>query len=120
MTYDAAKTQRLREVIAKLISLTRDGQLHWQRQISSAHRYARWNNNLIILGPDTPLSESTQPRYLFITPFDSPSCIEVSSSDEALGAAVLELTSAVEAATHDEPPIDPFALSGDFLSRLTE
>ena|SRR5437870_8673306 len=120
MVRDAATTDRLRELIAKLISLTKEGELHWERQISSAHRYARWNNHLLILGPDAPLSESSEPRYLFITPFDSPACIEVSSSDEQLGSIVLELVAAVEAATGDEPPTDPFAVSDDFLSSLTD
>src|SRR5438552_13645344 len=118
MVRDAATTDRLRELIAKLISLTKEGELHWERQISSAHRYARWNNHLLILGPDAPLSESSEPRYLFITPFDSPSCIEISSSDGELGAAVLELVRSVEAATRDEPASDPFAVTEGFLNRL--
>ena len=119
MPRDAATTDRLRELIAKLLSLTTKGELRWERQINSAHRYARWNNHLFILGPDASLSQSSEPRYLFITPFDSPACIEISSSDEELGSGVLELVAAVEVATRDEPPTDPFALSEDLLGRLT-
>jgi hypothetical protein len=117
---EAVTKDRLRELVTKLILLTKQGDLHWAKQINSAHRYARWNNHLLILGPNTPLSESSEPRYLFVTPFDSPSCIEVSSSDEELGSAVLELVAAVEVATSDEPATDPFAVTADFLSRLTD
>lgn len=120
MTYDAAKTDRLRGLISKLISLTASGELHWAKEVDSAHRYANWNNNLLILGPSAPLSESAEPRYLFITPFDSPACIEISSSDEELGRAVLDLVMAVEGATSDEPPTDPFAITDDFLRRLID
>jgi hypothetical protein len=119
MVRDAAKTERLSKLISKLVSLTREGELHWERQAGSAHRYARWNNNLLILGPDTPPSDHHVARYLFITPFDSPACIEINSNDEELGAAVLELVSATESATRNEPPTDPFALTDDIMSRLT-
>jgi hypothetical protein len=54
--------------------------LHWERQQGSAHRYARWNNNLLILGP-ADVDDKRVPRYLFITPFDSPDCIEANSED---------------------------------------
>src|SRR5260221_14362242 len=88
MDRDSATTDRLRNLIAKLQSLTASGELHWERQAGSAHRYARWNNHLVILGPATPLSEKSIPRYLFITPFDSPDCIEINSGDAELGSAV--------------------------------
>jgi hypothetical protein len=120
MAHDMATTARLRELISKLIALTSDHVLHWERRVNTAHRYATWNNNLLILGPDAPLSDSSEPRYLFITPFDSPQCIEVSSNDEELGPALLKLVGTVEAATSDEPPSDPFALSDEFLSSLTD
>src|SRR5882762_5033188 len=103
MDRDPATTDRLRNLIAKLQSLTTSGGLHWERQVGSAHRYARWNNNLLILGPAAPLDDKV-PRYLFITPFDSPACVEVNSQDEELGEQVLALVTAVEAASKDEPP----------------
>src|SRR5258706_3268988 len=56
MSRDSATTDRLRNLIAKLQSLTKGGALHWEKQDGSAHRYARWTNNLVILGPATPLS----------------------------------------------------------------
>lgn len=120
MARDAAVTDRLQKLVAKVATLTRAGGLHWERQVGSAHRYARWNNNLLILGPDHPLSDTGVARYLFITPFDSPSCIEINSSDEQLGAGVLDLVAAVEESTKDEPPTDPFAVTNDFLGRLTD
>ena len=43
----------------EVIALTKAGELHWAKQAGSAHRYARWNNNLLILGPDSPLSDSS-------------------------------------------------------------
>src|SRR3984893_16949449 len=104
MARDASVTDRLQKLIARVISLTREGGLRWERQVGSAHRYARWNNNLLILGPDNPLSETGVSRYLFITPFDSPSCIEINSSDEQLGQNVLDLVAAVESSTKGATP----------------
>ena len=118
MAHDAATTQRLSALLARLISLTESGELHWERQLESAHRYARWKNNLLILGPAEPPSETNLPRYLFVTPFDSPACVEINSQDESLGPLLMKLVTAVEEASKDEPPTDPFALTEDLLGRL--
>ena len=118
MGRDLATTDRLRKLIAKLQSLTACGGLHWEKQVGSAHRYARWNNHLVILGPATPLSDTTVPRYLFITPFDSPDCIEINSADAELGSAVLKLVQEVETAAQHESPTDPFAVTEQLLERL--
>jgi hypothetical protein len=120
MDRDAATTDRLRNVISKIESLTEGGELHWEKQVGSAHRYARWNNNLLILGPAAPLSDRNVSRYLFITPFDSPNCIEVNSDDAELGGAVMALAQEVEAASKGEPAADPFAISGDLLEQLAK
>ena len=119
MARDPAATNRLSTLLAQLISLTKSGQLHWERQVGSAHRYARWKNNLLILGPADPLSDTTLPRYLFITPFDSPACVEINSGDEDLGSSVKELVAAVEQMSKGEPPTDPFALTNEVLGRLS-
>ena len=119
MARDQVTNDRLSKLLGQLISLTRNGEVHWERQLGSAHRYARWNNNLLILGPAEPLSETKVPRYLFITPFDSPSCIEINSSDAELGSALLELVAIVEQTSQNEPPTDPFGISAEELSRLT-
>jgi hypothetical protein len=119
MTRDRVTNERLAKLLEELSSLTRKGELHWDRQVGSAHRYARWKNHLLILGPSAPLSETKTPRYLFLTPFDSPSCVEINSGDPVLGAALLELVTLVEEASEHEPPTDPFGLSDDVLSRLT-
>jgi len=87
--------------------------------LGSAHRYARWNNNLLILGPSEPLTNTKVPRYLFITPFDSPNCVEINSNDEELGRALKKLVAIVEKASKDEPQTDPFAVNEDVLSRIT-
>jgi hypothetical protein len=118
MARDAATLARLRSLLTQLTSLTKVRELHWERQIDSAHRYARWNNNLLILGPDAPAGETNTPRYLFITPFDSPACLEVNSADEELGRELLKLVNEVELASSNEPPTDPFALTDEILSRL--
>ena len=118
MGRDSATNDRLRNLIAKLQSLTTSGGLHWEKQAGSAHRYARWNNHLVILGPSTPLRDSSVPRYLFITPFDSPDCIEINSDDAELGSAVIELVRKVETASKNEPPTDPFAVTDQMLERL--
>jgi len=119
MARDSATTERLRNLVAKIQSLTNNGELHWERQVGSAHRYARLNNNLLILGPDAPISESV-PRYLFITPFDSPDCIEINTNDSELGGAVRKLAEAVDVASANEPPTDPFSIAPEILERLTE
>ena len=117
MTRDSETTDRLRRLIDQITSLTEDHKLQWERQSGSAHRYARWNNHLLILGPATPVSGAV-PRYLFITPFDSPDCIEINSDDVDLGAAVLKLVQDVETITQNQRPTDPFAINLDFLNRL--
>ena len=118
MDRDRASTERLRNVISKLESMTEDGSLRWERQAGSAHRYARWNNNLVILGPAAPVTETNAPRYLFITPFDSPDCIEVNSDDPELGSSVMKLVQIVEVASKNEPATDPFAVTDQLLERL--
>jgi len=118
MARDQVKYDRLSTLLAQLISLTGKGELRWERELGSAHRYARWKNNLFILGPAEPLSETKIPRYLFITPFDSPSCIEINSADAQLGSALTELVQVVEKASKNESPTDPFGLSNEELSRL--
>lgn len=119
MSPDSSTTERLRALLAQITMLTTTGELHWERQLNSAHRYARWNDNLLILGPNVDPDDLQTPRYLFITPFDSPDCVEVNSDHAELGAAVLALARAVEAATADKPPTDPFAVSDELISRLT-
>jgi hypothetical protein len=119
MARDPAATNRLATLLAQLVSLTKSGELHWERQVGSAHRYARWKNNLLILGPADPSSDTTLPRYLFITPFDSPACVEVNSSDGDLGSSVMDLVATVEQMSRNEPPTDPFALTDEVLGRLS-
>lgn len=119
MPRDQETSDRLSKLLQQLISLTEQGELHWERRLGSAHRYARWKNNLLILGPAESPSETKIPRYLFLTPFDSPSCIEINSSDEVLGGALLELVKVVERMSKDEPPTDPFDLSEEELSRIS-
>ena len=118
MARDAATNQKLQSLLTQINSLTQSGSLHWERQVGSAHRYARLNNNLLILGPAAPLSDEHSARYLFITPFDSPSCIEINSNDPDFGAELMKLVNVVETASQQEPPTDPFAITDDVLNRL--
>ena len=118
MTRDSETTDRLRRFIDQISSLTEKHELQWERQSGSAHRYARLDNHLLILGPAKPMAESNVPRYLFITPFDSPQCIEINSDDTDLGGAVLKLVQEVEAITQNQTPTDPFAIHVEFLNRL--
>ena len=118
MDRDPVVTDRLKNLITQLISLTEQGNLHWERQIDSAHRYARWKNNLLILGPAQAISDKEVPRYLFVTPFDSPACVEVNSTDSDLGSDVMRLVEAVEVASADEPATDPFAITDEVLGRF--
>ncbi|HEV2913052.1 MAG TPA: hypothetical protein VGX92_07030 [Pyrinomonadaceae bacterium] len=115
---DTETTERLRALFARILSLTTTGKLEWERRLGSAHRYSSWNNNLLILGPDVPPRDKTTPRYLLITPFDSPDCIEVNSNDEELGDTVRALVKAVDAATAGKTPRDPFAITEGLLKRL--
>jgi hypothetical protein len=119
MASDQVTNDRLSRLLAQLKSLTESGELHWERQLGSAHRYARWNNNLLILGPADPLSDTKVVRYLFVTPFNSPSCIEINSNDEEFGGALMSLVAAVEKASQHEPPTDPFGISEEELNRIT-
>jgi hypothetical protein len=118
MARDAATKQKLQSLLTQISSLTQSGGLHWERQVGSAHRYARLNNNLLILGPASSLSDKAVARYLFITPFDSPTCIEINSDDPDFGAEIMKLVGEVETASRQEPPTDPFAITDDVLSRL--
>jgi hypothetical protein len=113
-------TERLRSLLAQIIYLTTQGEIRWERQSHSAHRYARWKNNLLILGPDISPNDKSTPRYLFITPFDSPDCIEINSDQTDLGSAVLTLAGAVESATAGKPATDPFRITNEMLDRLTQ
>ena len=119
MARDQATNDRLSSLLQQLLTLTRKDELHWERQLGSAHRYARWKNNLLILGPAAALGETGVPRYLFLTPFDSPACVEINSGDPVLGGALLELVSLVEQTSEKEPPTDPFGISEEELTRLT-
>ena len=118
MERNAAATEKLRNLISRIETATESGELHWERQVGSAHRYARLNNNLLILGPATPLSESDVPRYLFVTPFDSPDHIEINTGDAELGAAVLKLVRTVDERSKREPPTDPFGITEQMLERI--
>jgi len=118
MSRNPELTEQFRTLLAQLTTLTVSGSLHWERQVNSSHRYAKWNNNLLILGPAVPLEDHKTPRYLFITPFSSPNCIEITSDDNELRASLLALIYAVEAATANEEPRDPFSLNQDALSSL--
>lgn len=120
MSSETATTDRLRSLLAQITYLTTQGEIQWDRQIQSAHRYARWKNNLLILGPDIDSEVNKVPRYLLITPFDSPDCIKINSDHKELGSAVLSLVQAVEAATATKPATDPFAITDELLNRLTE
>jgi hypothetical protein len=73
----------------------------------------------LILGPDVPPDDNRTPRYLLITPFDSPDCIEVNTNDRELGDTVRALVGAVDSAVAGEPQTDPFAVTDELLSRLT-
>lgn len=115
MAHETAVVER-QALLAKITSLTASGSLRWERQRNSAHRYARWNNNLLILGPTASLDDHQIPRYLFLTPLTSPTGIEITTEDEQLRAPLLELVSAVEAATAHQAPRDPFALGEHALS----
>ncbi|MEP6820425.1 MAG: hypothetical protein ABJA18_12890 [bacterium] len=119
MSRDQVTNDRLSKLLQQLISLTQKGELHWERQLGSAHRYARWKNNLLILGPAESPANSKLPRYLFLTPFDSPSCLEINSNDDLLGAALEELAALVEQKSKHEPPTDPFGISEEELRRIT-
>ena len=118
MVRNPATTEKLRNLISKIEASTESGDLHWERQVGSAHRYARLNNNLLILGPAMPTSELGVPRYLFITPFDSPDCIEINTDDSDLGAVVMKLVRTVDNRSQHEPPTDPFAVTEQMLERL--
>src|SRR5260370_19015205 len=91
MGRDQVLTERLRLLLAELTSVTVSGTLCWERQLYSAHRYARWNDNMLILGPTASLDDPEIPRYLFLTPLNSPTASEITTEDAELRAALLAL-----------------------------
>jgi hypothetical protein len=115
MAHEPDVTER-QALLTQLTSLTASGSLRWERQRNSAHRYARWNNSLLILGPTASLDDHTIPRYLFLTPLTSPTGIEITTEDPDLREPLLALVNAVETATAHQAPRDPFALSEHALS----
>jgi hypothetical protein len=119
MTRDPSLTDRLRSMLAQVTALTATGSLKWERQVDSAHRYARWDKILLILGPDVPLEDHKTPRYLHITAWLEPNWTEISSEDPELRYSLLALVYAVEAATVHQRPTDPFVLT-DQLLKLVE
>ncbi|HET6861911.1 MAG TPA: hypothetical protein VFH91_02660 [Pyrinomonadaceae bacterium] len=119
MQRDPATTARLMALLKEILVLTKSGQIHWQRQAGSAHLYATWHNNLLIIGPTDPAEESNIPRYLFVTPLDSPAHVEINSNDEVLGPQLLELIQSVDDTTRGSTPTDPFSLTDDVLNRLS-
>ena len=118
MTRDPALTERLRALLAQITSLTAGGSLHWEKRSHSAHRYARWNDVLLILGPDVPLEDHKSPRYLHITTVLEPQWTEINSADHELRNSLLALVYAVEAATANQPATDPFEVAGELLKLL--
>jgi hypothetical protein len=118
MQRDPTTAARLMAMLGKILRLTKSGKIHWKRQTGSAHRFATWNNNLLIIGPTDPAEESNIPRYLFVTPLDSPAHVEINSNDEELGPELLELIQAVDDTTRSSTPVDPFSLTDDVLNRL--
>lgn len=118
MQRDPATTARLMAMLKNVLLLTRSGELHWNRQVGSAHRFAMWNNRLLIIGPTDPSAEPNIPRYLFVTPLDSPAHIEINSNYEELVPQLQELIQAVDDATRSSTPVDPFSLTDDELNRL--
>jgi hypothetical protein len=118
MNHEPALTEGLRTLLAQLTSLTTSGALHWEKQAHSSHRYARWNDILLILGPDAPLEDHQHPRYLHLTPLFSQGWLEIKSDDPALHNSLLALGYAVEGATEHQLPTDPFALTDELLRLL--
>lgn len=120
MGRDPAWTELLHTLLAQVTSLTANGALHWEKQAHSSHRYAEWNDILLILGPDAPLEDRKTPRYLHVTPLFSPGWLEIRSDDADLRNSLMALVYAVEAATEYQPLTDPFALTDDLLRQLKE
>src|SRR5436190_1944623 len=89
MGRDAATTERLRNLISRIESQTESGGLHWERQVGSAHRYARLHNNLLILGPATPLIDATVPLFKRLEPHELEHLAEdVDQVNYAAGATI--------------------------------
>jgi hypothetical protein len=121
MTRETATTERLSTLLDKLRRLTSDGTISWERQSGSSHRYARWKEKLLIIGPHTSVDASDDRiRYLFLTRIDSPLSLEISSADPDLGEGLTSLIDAVETATAHKPPTDPFAVNAAILEELTD
>lgn len=117
MNYAPVMTEQQRQLLARLISLTTNGSLRWEKQKGSLHRFADWDGILLILGPGESFPNHKTFHYLHITPLFSLKWMEINSDDPTLHAPLLQLIAAVEEATKEQLPVDPFAATDD-LKRL--
>ena len=120
MIRDSVITERLRALLAQITALTADGSLRWEKQAHSSHRYAKWNDTLLILGPSVPIEDHQTPRYLHITVLFEPQWQEINSNDPDLRDSLLALVYAVEAGTVHQSPTDPFTLTDELMRRFNK
>ncbi len=117
MNDDSRLIEQQRQLLIQLTALTAKGSLHWEKQKGSSHRFANWDEVLLILGPGEPLPNNKTFHYLHITPLFSSKWLEINSNAPKLHDLLLQLRAAVEEATKDQSATDPFALTSD-LKRL--
>jgi len=117
MNRTPALTEQLCLLLAQITTLTASSLLHWEKHAYSSHYYAKWDEVLMILGPDAPLKDHEITRYLHITPLFSLERIEIESDDPDLRVPMLALVYAVEAATvHQHQPLtEPLTLTDELL-----
>ena len=119
MNNDLQLIEQQHQLLLRLTALTKAGSLRWEKQKGSFHRFADWDGVLLILGPGELFPNHKAYRYLHITPLFSLKWLEINSGDPKLHDSLLQLISAVEAATKDQQPTDPFALTND-MEKLLE
>ena len=117
MNHDLRLIERQHQLLTKITSLTAEGNIHWERQKGSSHRFANWDEVLLILGPGESSPNDKAFHYLHITPLFSLKWLEINTNDPKLHDSLLQLRAAVEEGTKDQLPTDPFALTDD-LKRL--
>ena len=99
MVRDPVVTEQLRKLLAQITALTACGTLHWMKQVRTAHRYAEWNETVLIIGPGVSDEDQKTPRYVRFSPLFKQQWTEINSIDPELHDDVLALIDAVDAST---------------------
>ena len=100
MVRDPVVTEQLRKLLAQITRRSRRPALFTGRnKFARRHRYAEWNETVLIIGPGVSDEDQKTPRYVRFSPLFKQQWTEINSIDPELHDDVLALIDAVEAST---------------------